>query len=339
MSWRPSTDTNQLSQLQQLSQLRQRAKVISQIRAFFAARDVLEVDTPVMSHYGVSDPHIDSIPVTFTPDGVSLNQQKDQHKSQPMYLMSSPEYAMKRLLAAGSGCIYQIAKAFRNGEAGRRHNPEFTLLEWYRLHFNLEQLMQEVASLIDTVLADEALVWQFLSYRQAFENVLSLDPLTASDDAIRAKALDHVDIKMDASTPRDTWLDLLMSHCVEPQLPKACFIFDYPASQAALARISMDEQGNKVARRFEVYVNGIELANGYHELTDAQEQQRRFEVDNTTRSAMGKIPMAADIRLIAALQAGLPECSGVALGIERLLMLASNEQDIAKVMAFNHHLA
>ena len=347
MSWQPSADNNQRSQLGQLkfiSQLKQRARVISQIRAFFAFRDVLEVDTPVMSHYGVSDPHIDSIAVTFTPDGISLNQQQesqqqDQHKFKPMYLMSSPEYAMKRLLSAGSGSIYQIAKAFRNGEVGRRHNPEFTLLEWYRIDFDLDQLMQEVASLIDTVLIDEALAWQFLSYRQAFKDVLSIDPLTASDDAIRAKALDYVDIKMDASTPRDTWLDLLMSHCVEPQLPKACFIFDYPASQAALARISLDKQGNKVARRFEVYVNGIELANGYHELTDAKEQQRRFEADNTHRSVLGKMPMAADIRLLAALKAGLPECVGVALGVERLLMLASDEQDIAKVMAFNHHLA
>jgi lysyl-tRNA synthetase class 2 len=228
-----------ISQHHQLHQLRNRAKVISQIRAFFAARDVLEVDTPVMSHYGVSDPHIDSIPVTFTPDGTSIGHS--------MYLMSSPEYAMKRLLAAGSGCIYQIAKAFRNGEAGRRHNPEFTLLEWYRLDFTLEQLMQEVANLIDIVLIDEVLEWHFWSYRQAFEEVLSINPLTASDDAIQAKALAHVDIQMDHSTPRDTWLDLLMSHCIEPQLPTACFIYDYPASQAALARTDIDEWGMLMA--------------------------------------------------------------------------------------------
>jgi len=322
MPWQPSAD---------IHLLKQRTKVINQIRAFFDARDVLEVDTPVMSHYGVSDPHIDSIPVTFTPHGTSIGSS--------MYLMSSPEYAMKRLLAAGSGCIYQIAKAFRNGEAGRRHNPEFTLLEWYRLDFNLEQLMQEVACLIDTVLTDEVLEWHFWSYRKAFEEVLSIDPLTASDDAIKAKALAHVDIQMDDCTPRDTWLDLLMSHCIEPQLPAACFIYDYPASQAALARTGIDKRGNKVARRFEVYVNSIELANGYHELTDAQEQEQRFASDNAARSAMGKVPMAAEVRLIAALQAGLPECSGVALGVERLLMLASGEKDIAKVMAFNHHLA
>ena len=326
MPWQPSAD---------IEQLQHRAKVISQIRAFFAARDLLEVDTPVMSHYGVSDPHIDSIAVAFAAHG----DLSDQRMRQPMYLMSSPEYAMKRLLAAGSGNIYQIAKAFRNGEVGRRHNTEFTLLEWYRLDFDLQQLMQEVAELIDTVLKGAVLEWHFWSYRQAFETILSINPLTASDADIKAKALAHVDIQMDACAPRDTWLDLLMSHCIEPKLPTACFIFDYPASQAALARLYTDELGHQVARRFEVYVNGIELANGYHELTDAHEQERRFALDNATRLTMGKTPMAADVRLLQALQAGLPECAGVALGIERLLMLTSGETDIAKVMAFNHPLA
>ena len=144
---------------------------------------------------------------------------------------------------------------------------------------------------------------------------------------------------MDPSAPRDTWLDLLMSHCIEPKLPKACFIFDYPASQAALAQTGIDELGNAVARRFEVYIHGVELANGYQELTDAKEQKRRFDVDNTIRATMGKTTMAGDIRLISALKAGLPECCGVALGIERLLMLVLGEKDIARVMAFNHHLA
>jgi lysyl-tRNA synthetase class 2 len=322
MPWQPSAD---------IKQLKQRAKVISQIRAFLDARHLLEVDTPVMSHYGVSDPHIDSIPVAFTQDGALSSTQ--------MRLMSSPEYAMKRLLAAGSGSIYQISKAFRNGEIGRKHNPEFTLLEWYQLNSSLEQWMQEVACLIDTVLVNEELEWHYLSYRKAFESILSIDPLTASDESIRQKAIALVDVQMDADTPRDTWLDLLMSHCIEPALPKACFVFDYPASQCALARQAQDEWGNKVARRFEVYINGIELANGYHELTDAIEQARRFKADNQSRQAMGKVAMAADIRLIQALEAGLPECSGVALGIERLLMLVSGEKDISKVMAFSHHRA
>jgi len=324
--WQPSAD---------IKQLKQRAKIISQIRDFFSNLDVLEVDTPVMSHYGVSDPHIDSIPVDFG----SHSPMPDAAIKHSMCLVSSPEYAMKRLLAAGSGSIYQIAKAFRNGEVGRRHNPEFTLLEWYRIGFNLQQLMQEVASLISYVLKNEALEWHFWSYQQAFEMILAINPLTASDHVIKAKALAQVDIQMDAGAPRDAWLDLLMSHCIEPNLPKACFVFDYPASQSALAMIHIDAFGNQVARRFEVYVNGMELANGYEELTDAQEQEQRFVMDNAARLAMGKTPMAADDRLIQALAAGLPECAGVALGIERLLMLASGEVDIAKVMAFNHHRA
>ncbi len=326
MPWQPSAD---------IQQLQQRAKVISRIRAFFSALGLLEVDTPVMSHYGVSDPHIDSIRVDFSPQGASENR----HMGPPMCLMSSPEYAMKRLLAAGSGSIYQIAKAFRNGEVGPRHNPEFTLLEWYRLDFDLPQLMQEVACLIDTLLINESLQWHFWSYQQAFEAILGINPLTASNEDLKAKALAHVDIQMPPSVPRDTWLDLLMSHCVEPKLPQACFIFNYPASQAVLAKVVVDQGGKKVASRFEVYVNGIELANGYHELTDAREQDRRFALDNSARLAMGKPLMTKDVRLIAALQAGLPECSGVAMGIERLLMLASGETDIAKVMAFNHPLA
>lgn len=286
-----------------------------------------------MSHYGVSDPHIDSIGVQFTPDG--------SDSSHSMWLMSSPEYAMKRLLAAGSGDIFQIAKAFRNGEVGRRHNPEFTLLEWYRLDFDLHQLMHEVAQLIGLLLTPSlgSLQWHYWSYRQAFINILDLDPHAASDEEVKSCALKHVDIALHEPTPRDIWLDLLMSHCIEPALPKACFIYDYPASQAALARLAKDEQGIQVARRFELYINGVELANGYHELTDAAEQERRFAADNQARESLAKGSMIPDVRLIQALQAGLPDCSGVALGIERLLMVALGATDIAKVMAFNHPLA
>lgn len=322
MTWQPSAD---------VQTLKCRAKVISQIRAFFDTRKVLEVDTPVMSHYGVSDPHIDSISVQFTPDGASL--------AQPMALMSSPEYAMKRLLAAGSGDIYQIAKAFRNGEVGTRHNPEFTLLEWYRIGYSIEQLMQEVAQLLEQVLPEHRLDWQYLSYKQAFLSILKIDPLNASDKEVKDAAMGLIDLQMDHDTQRETWLDLLMSHCVEPQLPSACFIYDYPASQCALAQTALDETGDHIARRFEVYINGVELANGYLELQDAKEQLRRFEMDNQSRHAMGKATMDADLRLVEALQTGLPDCCGVAIGIDRLLMLQSNQTDIAKVMAFNHPLA
>lgn len=324
MQWQPSAA---------IATLRQRALVLGQIRQFFSDRNLLEVDTPVMSHYGVSDPHIDSIGMQFTPDG--------SDSSHSMWLMSSPEYAMKRLLAAGSGDIFQIAKAFRNGEVGRRHNPEFTLLEWYRLDFDLHQLMHEVAQLIGLLLTPSlgSLQWHYWSYRQAFINILDLDPHAASDEEVKSCALKHVDIALHEPTPRDIWLDLLMSHCIEPALPKACFIYDYPASQAALARLAKDEQGIQVARRFELYINGVELANGYHELTDAAEQERRFAADNQARESLAKGSMIPDVRLIQALQAGLPDCSGVALGIERLLMVALGATDIAKVMAFNHPLA
>ena len=324
MQWQPSAA---------IATLRQRALVLGQIRQFFSDRNLLEVDTPVMSHYGVSDPHIDSIGVQFTHDGST--------SSHPMWLMSSPEYAMKRLLAAGSGDIFQIAKAFRNGEVGRRHNPEFTLLEWYRLDFDLHQLMHEVAQLIGLLLTPSlgSLQWHYWSYRQAFINILDLDPHAASDEEVKSCALKHVDIALHEPTPRDILLDLLMSHCIEPALPKACFIYDYPASQAALARLAKDEQGIQVARRFELYINGVELANGYHELTDAAEQERRFAADNQARESLAKGSMIPDVRLVQALQAGLPDCSGVALGIERLLMVALGATDIAKVMAFNHPLA
>ena len=319
-NWQPSAD---------ISMLRARAEKLQVIRQFFALRDVLEVDTPVLSQYGVSDPHIDSMAAEFVPDGTD--------EGQTHYLMSSPEYAMKRLLASGSGCIYQIAKAFRNGEAGRRHNPEFTMLEWYRVGFGLDALMWEVAELLDVLLmpAGSHMHWHYWTYSDAYRNILGVDPFDMDDEAVRELAQQHVDIDLPADTPRDTWLDLLMSHCLEPALPEACFIYNYPASQSALARLSMDMYGRTVARRFEVYVGGVELANGYHELTDASEQAQRFVTDNERRAELGKRPMNADQRLVDALHAGVPDCAGVAMGLERILMLAYGKQSIADVMAFD----
>jgi len=319
-SWQPSAD---------LFMLRARAQLLAQLRTFFVQRDVLEVDTPVLSRHGVSDPHIESVAAEFVPDGAASGM--------TMYLMSSPEYAMKRLLADGSGCIYQVAKAFRNGEAGRRHNPEFTMLEWYRVGHDLEQLMAEVAQLLDLLLlpALPNIDWHFLSYEQAFVTTLGVNPMLMRSAELQTLAQQYVDLSMPEETPRDTWLDLLMSHCVEPALPQACFVYNYPASQAALARVDVDEGGHQVARRFEVYVQGLELANGYHELTDAQEQAKRFDEDNQTRKDMGKPEMPADQRLVAALQHGLPDCSGVAMGLERILMLAHGKQEIAEVLAFD----
>ncbi len=345
--WQPTAD---------LALLHARAHMLSHIRSFFTQRNVLEVETPLVSQYGVSDPHIDSLSVNYLASegaGVANAASTADEINSKHFLMSSPEYAMKRLLAAGSGSIYQVAKAFRNGEVGRRHNPEFTLLEWYRVDYSLTQIMQEVAELITLLLSDKAPpnqpfsqfkqtsqlnqnqpTWQYLTYTQAFESSLGFNPFLYTDAQLAAKAQSLIDIDLDADTPRDTWLDLLMSHKVEPALPAACMVYDYPASQAALAQIETNAAGHPVAKRFEVYINGVELANGYQELTDAKEQQARFGADNAMRRKLGKSPMPADTRLIAALSSGLPACSGVALGLDRLLMLNHGKKTIAEVLAF-----
>jgi elongation factor P--(R)-beta-lysine ligase len=312
-----------------LAQLRQRAALVARIRDFFAVRQVLEVDTPVLSHYGSSDPHIDSITAHYQPAGLN--------KSTTMYLASSPEYAMKRLVAAGSGCIYQITKAFRNGESGSHHNPEFTLLEWYRMDHDHHALMDEVEQLVQLLLGPLDIAR--LTYRQAFMQILQLDPFNITTEHLQQVAAQQLDFHLASDEPRDTWLDLLMSHCIEPALPKACFIHTYPASQAALARLGQDQDGTAVAHRFELYIDGLELANGYHELANANEQAQRFAQDQQLRRQLGKSFMAPDPRLLAALQSGLPDCAGVALGLDRLLMLVLQQQDINGVLSFGHQLA
>jgi lysyl-tRNA synthetase class 2 len=249
---------------------------------------------------------------------------------------------MKRLLAAGSGAIYQLGKVFRQGEAGRRHNPEFTLLEWYRPGFDHRRLMQEVEELLRTVL-DEYLPLGpgvSLGYRQAFLDYAGIDPLTASatDLAARAAAL-GIEVSGLALDDPDPWRDLLLTQVVEPALPRdrPVFLYDYPASQAALARIRPGAEGEPpVAERFELYLNGLELANGFHELADAAEQRRRFEEDNAARQRAGLPVMPLDEALLAALEAGLPDCAGVALGVDRLVMLAAGISDIREVLAFEY---
>ncbi|WP_207063807.1 EF-P lysine aminoacylase EpmA [Motiliproteus sp. SC1-56] len=306
-----------------LAVIRQRAQLYARIRAFFAARGVLEVDTPVLSQAAVSDPHLAPMSTSFEGPGVA--------QPRPLFLQTSPEYPMKRLLAAGSGPIYQLAKAFRNGEAGGRHNPEFCMLEWYRPGFDEHQLMDEVADLVGEVLARDDFVR--LSYRQAFERFVGLDPHEASLATLQGCARERLDLELESDN-RDTWLNLLLSHLVEPELRAPTFIFDFPASQAALARVHPDERGTRVARRFELYTDGVELANGYFELTDSAEQTRRFNADQQQRRALGVSPLPLDEHLLAALAAGLPECAGVALGVDRLLMLASGCERIEQVLAF-----
>ena len=319
--WRPSAD---------LSVLRLRAELLAQIRAFFAACGVLEVETPALSVAAITDPHLASFKTCYSGPG-------SQH-GRPLYLHTSPEFAMKRLLAAGSGCIYQIARVFRDGEAGSRHNPEFTLLEWYRVGFDHHRLMDEVAELVGMLLAGRLTLAEpeRLSYRQIFQHHLNLDPhrATVADLAACAETRNiSIPTGMPLDDP-DPWLDLLLTHCVEPRLGsgRLTFVHDYPASQAALARLRPDDP--PVGERFELYINGIELANGFHELGDTVEQRHRFAQENAARRAAGLPVMPVDEHLLAALEFGLPDCAGVALGFDRLVMLATRKTSLAEVLAF-----
>jgi len=307
-----------------LENLRLRARLLKQIRDFFYVRKVMEVETPLLCHTSVTDPFIESIPALF--------QAHPQEKEQRYYLQTSPEYAMKRLLAAGCGSIYQISKAFRQGEIGRLHNPEFTLVEWYRLGFNHVQLMDEVDDLLQEVLLVPAA--ERVSYAYLFQAELDIDPHHASVNELKACAQTKLISVQGEITENDTWLDILFTHCIEPQLGKErpCFVYDFPISQAALARIR-EEQG--LASRFEVYFHGMELANGFHELQDAREQRKRFEKNLAKRKQLGLASLPIDELLLTALQQGLPDCSGVALGVDRLLMLAAGSERIAEVLAFD----
>lgn len=298
--------------------LRARADTLAAVRAFFAARGVLEVETPLLGCATVTDPALAPLACA------------------DRWLQTSPEYAMKRLLAAGSGPIYQVCKAFRGGEAGSRHNPEFTMLEWYRTGFDLAQLMAEVAELVRGLLGEKPL--EMLSYGELFQRHLGVDPHRASVGELEACARERLDYSGRASAgrdeSRDTWLDLLLSHVIEPALAGFVFVFDFPASQAALARLRQDGDV-AVAERFELYVDGLELANGYRELTDPAEQRRRFEADNAVLRARGEAERPVDERLLAALEQGLPDCAGVALGLDRLLMLKLGVDRIDDVLGFD----
>jgi elongation factor P--(R)-beta-lysine ligase len=302
--------------------LKMRAALLATIRQFFQTRNVLEVETPLLCSSGVTEPAIAPLAVA---SGQSIAGTR--------YLQSSPEYAMKRLLAAGSGPIYQIARAFRDGEAGGRHNPEFSMLEWYRPGFDHHQLMTEVEQLMVACLGEKPV--QRFSYRELFQHFMDIDPFTCSDQELASLASSAVEVNF-SSAERDVWLDLILSHLIEPSLKDSgyCFVYDYPASQAALSRLeSVDDV--TVGQRFELYVDGMELANGYCELTDPGEQRSRFEADNHRRLAMGLPEQPVDELLLAALDAGMPACSGVALGVDRLLMMRAGRSDIRDVLAFD----
>jgi lysyl-tRNA synthetase class 2 len=312
-TWRPSAS---------LQNLRMRADILQKIRAFFAARQVLEVETPLLCHTSVTDPYIHSIPAQVETPAKNI-----------YYLQTSPEYAMKRLLAAGSGAIYQISKAFRQDEVGRWHNPEFTMLEWYRPGFTHHDLMDEMDELLQIVLNTPAADRK--TYAELCQNFLQLNPHRASlTELANCAAQQQLSIQADIHD-RDTWLQLLMSECIEPHIAadRPCFIYDFPASQAALARVQPGDPA--VALRFEVYFRGLELANGFYELQDANEQRKRFEKNLAQRQQLGAATLPIDELLLAALVHGLPDCAGVALGIDRLVMLVTQSASIAEVLSFD----
>jgi elongation factor P--(R)-beta-lysine ligase len=306
--------------------LQQRAALLAAIRQFFTDKSVLEVETPLLNIASVPSLNVPSIEAQFNP--------YPDRKGTTGYLQTSPELAMKRLLVAGSGSIYQLCKAFRNEASGPRHRPEFTLLEWYRVGFDHHQLMDEVDEFLQRILNTQPA--ERVSYQALFQRYLKIDPLSADKTALAA-CVKKAGIELSAAAKdmdKDGYLDLLMSHCLESKLghEKPVFIDNYPASQAALARIN--PQDPRTAQRFEVYVKGIELANGFHELQDAKEQRQRFEHELAQRKQQGLPTVALDEAFLQALEQGLPDCAGVALGVDRLLMLMMGAASIGDVLSF-----
>lgn len=299
-----------------------RAEVLSQIRAFFASRQVLEVETPLLSQYTVTAPYIESFATPYCSGNFS----------QTYFLQTSPEYAMKRLLAKGSGPIFQICKAFRNqGEFGGMHNPEFTLLEWYRPGFDHHALMDEMDDLLQLVLNSSKAIRK--SYRELFLEYLQIDPLNSSFNNLQEAVIKH-NIPLNfplTHLDRDACLQLLLSECIEPKIgfEAPFFLYDFPASQAALSKIRTDDP--PVAERFEVYIQGVEIANGFHELNDANEQLQRFKANQLERQKNQQFIPEIDQRFLASLNQ-VPDCAGVALGIDRLLMIKAQTRQIADVI-------
>ena len=308
--WRPSASRRALEQ---------RARLLSDIRRYFQEHEALEVETPLLSGAGNSDPNIASMVIEASP---------------PRFLRTSAEYPMKRLLAAGAPDIYELGRVFRDGEKGASHNPEFTMLEWYRHELTYRQLADEVINLVRVCGHGRFDQWPVtqISYRDLFRESIGLDPFRADEEECRALASER-DIHA-GQLDLDAWLDLLLTHLVQPQLDAESItvIYDFLPQQAALARVRQDTP--PVAERFEVYLGRLELANGYQELTDQAEQRRRFELDRKQRQARGEEINPLDQRLLNALAAGLPECSGVAVGVDRLLMAIMDVKHIDMVLPF-----
>ena len=315
-SWRPSASADAI---------RARARLYTAIREFFAERSVLEVETPLLAAGPAPDPFIENLELQTITAGTERR----------LFLQTSPELAMKRMLAAGSGSIYQICKAFRAGEVSRQHNPEFTMLEWYRVGWDHHELMREVAELITRMcqLFDRPMTGQReLTYPQLFREVLGIDPLTATRSELDELLLPS---RRSSTLDRDDVLGLLLTDHIEPGLDRDAllFVYDFPESQAALAKVTQ-QSGRPVAQRFEAYFGGYELANGYHELTDPAEQRKRLTVAEEQREAANLPPRPVDQRFLRALDAGLPDCAGVALGVDRLLMALLDEESVEAVVTF-----
>lgn len=307
--WQPNADLNTL---------KVRARLYRFIRDFFSERDVLEVDTPIISPFATVDPFIESLTTTVD--------------KQLCYLQTSPEFFLKRLLASGSGDVYWLGKAFRQGERGKKHNPEFTLLEWYRVGWDEHQLIAELENIVTLLMPD--IEPEKTSYRDLYLCYLNIDPHAISLDGLKKVVKDNIAVDFELAD-KSTCFDLLMTHIIEPKLAnKFLCVYDYPVEQAALAKLGENEQGQLIARRFEVYLQGMELANGYFELTDAAEQKKRFEDDVAYRAKHNLPVVPYDKNLVAALDFGMPACAGVALGIDRLLMILEQKSDISQVLSF-----
>ncbi|MBN2689281.1 MAG: EF-P lysine aminoacylase GenX [Gammaproteobacteria bacterium] len=311
--WRPTAT---------IDNLKLRAKLLARIRQFFAEKEVLEVETPLLCHSTIPDQNILSFSSSYKLPGID----------ETLYLQTSPEFAMKRLLAAGAPSIYQICKAFRYEGYGKQHNPEFTILEWYRLGFDHHKLMQEMDEFLQFLIQTKPA--HKITYQELFIEHLNLDPIKATYSEIKNCAIKNGLNHMEGLS-KDDWLDLLLTHKIEKQLGKnnkPTFIYNYPKSQAALAKLNEDKL---TAARFEVYIEGVELANGFYELTSANEQRQRFLDDLKKREALGIATVPLDERFLQALEHGLPDCAGVALGIDRLLMAKSGVRNISEVLSFN----
>jgi len=299
--------------------------MLNRARAFFTERNILEVDTPILSRFAVSDPHIESIEIML---------QLDPGKS--WFLQTSPEYFMKRLLSAGYPDIYEICKVFRDAEAGRYHQPEFTMVEWYRLDFGLNDIMQDalefITTLVDAKRFDKAPM--VLSHAEAFSEFAGIDSSTADIETLAAAAAADDQLKQSLGDRRDDWLDLILAEKISRKFPtdRLTALCHYPASQAALSRICPDDAS--VADRFEVFAGDLELANGYVELVDAKEQSSRFEADQSTRKKAGRQQRPLDTAFVAALASGLPACAGVSVGFDRVHMLNEGADDIRQALSF-----